>query len=49
MSNAEEMAEPNAPKNKTQELDKAIKEVKKQKPKFNGPRERVIILKERIF
>ena len=28
--NAEEMAEPKAPKSKTQELDKAIKEVKKQ-------------------
>ena len=30
VSNAEEMAEPKAPKSKTQELDKAIKEVKKQ-------------------
>ena len=33
VSNAEDMAEPKAPKTKTQELDKAIKEVKKQKPK----------------
>ena len=31
VSNAEDMSEPKAPKSKTQELDKAIKEVKKQK------------------
>ena len=31
VSNAEDMSEPKAPKSKTQELDKAIKEIKKQK------------------